>query len=97
MMTMNEKFSAEFKKWKIQNLFNFNLFNEFQLKNFLSFLFEKPPQPVEPWSNVLDAFEHSNICVQPKKLLPNELPQSEDCLTLNVYVPGTAVLSHDIK
>ena len=90
-------FISEFKKWKVQNVFNFNLFNEFQLENFLSFRIVKPPQPVEPWSNLLDAFEHGNICVQPKKLFPNELPQSEDCLTLNIYVPGTVVLSHDIK
>lgn len=62
--------------------------NEF-LENIFFFL--KPPQPVE-WNNVLDAFEHGNSCVQPKEFLSNPVPLSEDCLTLNVYVPGKIVI-----
>lgn len=65
------------------------------MKNFLLKYFNlnislnfKPPQPVESWNNILDAIEHGSTCVQPRKLIPNPLPQNENCLFLNVYVPG---------
>ncbi|XP_055303123.1 carboxylic ester hydrolase-like [Sitodiplosis mosellana] len=48
----------------------------------------KAPEPIESWTNVLNAFEHRRICVQPGNLLPSPFPQSEDCLTLNIYVPA---------
>lgn len=49
----------------------------------------KAPEPVESWKPaVLDAFEHGKVCIQPGMYLPRSLSQSEDCLTLNIYVPG---------
>ncbi|XP_055310975.1 juvenile hormone esterase-like [Sitodiplosis mosellana] len=48
----------------------------------------KVPEPVESWNHVLDAFEHGKICVQPGKLVPQPFAQSEDCLTLNIFVPA---------
>lgn len=50
----------------------------------------KAPEPKEPWSPaVIDAFEHGPICLQPSEgpLATSHL-QSEDCLLLNIYVPG---------
>ncbi len=53
-----------------------------------------PPQPVVPWSGVRPAKEFGAICVQPIPLMPppgmvpEDEPQSEDCLYLNVWTPG---------
>lgn len=46
--------------------------------------------PIEPWTpRVLDAFEHGPICIQLFiPLFGNSQAQSEDCLFLNIYVPG---------
>lgn len=54
------------------------------------FLLQKAPVPIDPWKpKVLDAFEHGPICIQPVvTIMDLPFPQSEDCLTLNVYVPG---------
>ena len=53
-----------------------------------------PPQPVEPWEDVLDVSEDVDIkCVQYGFLYdegPPEVSGSEDCLYLNVYVPENA-------
>lgn len=49
----------------------------------------KVPEPIESWApNVLDAFEHGHICFQDERFVVQPWPQSEDCLTLNVYIPG---------
>jgi para-nitrobenzyl esterase len=60
----------------------------------------KPPQPREPWSGVRDATEYGGICPQLGSLVDKAqsdervigtvryLPQSEDCLVLNVWTPG---------
>lgn len=40
-----------------------------------------PPQPVTPWSGVLNASSFSSVCPQMGR------PGKEDCLYLNVYVP----------
>jgi len=51
----------------------------------------KPPEPVEPWTAVLDATEFGPACPQDPD--PHEMaegtPTSEDCLTLNVWTPST--------
>lgn len=75
--------------WKI--LQNHIEFPPFDLQLFYDwFAFSKPPVPIESWSpTVLNAFEHGKICIQPVKLeFGNIQPQDEDCLFLNIYVPG---------
>lgn len=48
------------------------------------------PQPVRAWSDVRDASAYGFSAVQPKSPLPGMQvgPQSEDCLTLNIYTPA---------
>ncbi len=53
----------------------------------------KPPVPVEPWSDVLDATKYSPIAIQPPSRLEAQfgepMPQSEaECLTLNIWTQG---------
>lgn len=50
------------------------------------------PQPVEPWSGVLDATEFGGSCVQGTGWDPgyDKPTLSEDCLYLNVYRPSDA-------
>lgn len=49
----------------------------------------KPPQPVKPWSGILDCKEYAPICPQQRtRLTPEEAEQSEDCLYLNVFTPA---------
>ncbi|HPQ28595.1 MAG TPA: carboxylesterase family protein [Desulfobacteraceae bacterium] len=43
----------------------------------------KEPQPVKPWEGVLKTVEFGPACPQPQNL-----PQSEDCLYLNVWTPA---------
>jgi para-nitrobenzyl esterase len=53
-----------------------------------------PPEPAEPWSGVRPARAFGPICPQatPERRFPDvqSLPQSEDCLLLNVYAPVDA-------
>ncbi|XP_055308597.1 esterase B1-like [Sitodiplosis mosellana] len=52
----------------------------------------KAPEPAESWSPIIrDAFEHSAICIQPR-IYTEPFTKSENCLTLNIYVPS--VFSH---
>jgi para-nitrobenzyl esterase len=42
------------------------------------------PQPVQPWSHVRDASQFGPACLQ-----TDDIPKSEDCLTLNVWRPAS--------
>lgn len=47
------------------------------------------PEPIDPWHpNVVNAYNYRNTCMQP--YYPDEIVTgtSEDCLYLNIYVPG---------
>lgn len=49
----------------------------------------RPPRPVEPWTEPLDATDPGPICPQTSDILETtDVPQSEDCLTVNVWTPG---------
>lgn len=49
----------------------------------------KAPEPAEQWRpKVLDAFDHANTCIRSEIVTFDKAPQSEDCLALNIYVPG---------
>lgn len=48
----------------------------------------KAPEPVEPWNHLWNAYEHGRICIQPGNPVQQPFPHNEDCLTLNIYVPG---------
>jgi para-nitrobenzyl esterase len=52
-----------------------------------------PPQPVEPWTDVLDATHFGAIAPQNDSPLENmlgaqDVPSGEDCLFLNVFTPA---------
>lgn len=53
----------------------------------------KPPQPVQPWKDVRNAQSYGSHCMQIGQfadMVFHDPGESEDCLTLNVWTPGTA-------
>lgn len=51
------------------------------------------PQPASNWSGVRDASKFGAICMQaprPKGMAYEKLPESEDCLSLNIWSPNIA-------
>lgn len=47
------------------------------------------PVPIASWKpQILDAFGYGNSCIQQSNAIGNSGPESEDCLYLNVFVPG---------
>lgn len=48
---------------------------------------------MDSWKpTVLDAFQHGKVCIYAGHFMPVPLPQSEDCLSLNIYIPGKTFL-----
>lgn len=47
------------------------------------------PKPMEPWKpTILDAFEFGRKCIQLGSISFDSYFESEDCLFLNIYIPG---------
>ena len=72
------------------------------VKSYLGIPFAKAerfeyPVPPDEWTSTLYANKTDKICPQPN-LSPAKLPlMSEDCLQLNVYVPGNATSSSALE
>lgn len=57
----------------------------------------RPPETAVPWEKILDASKFGPACLQKipaQEAVRNDGPQSEDCLTLNVWVPDQRLNSH---
>ncbi|XP_074603932.1 acetylcholinesterase-1-like [Brevipalpus obovatus] len=52
------------------------------------------PQPMDKWTDVVEATELPPVCLQPRLSLRQvRQPMSEDCLYLNIITPGDALMS----
>ncbi|XP_013395779.1 carboxylesterase 1C [Lingula anatina] len=47
------------------------------------------PQPVSNWTGIRNTTAYGAVCMQEEMLISHGTQMSEDCLTLNVFVPGT--------
>ncbi len=52
----------------------------------------RAPQPATPWTGTRDASHYGPVCPQPP--FATNAPQSEDCLTLNVWTPHASHADH---
>lgn len=66
----------------------------------VNLIYSQDPEPVEPWSSVLDATQPTPLCPQ----LPymdliswnwNDIVGDEDCLLLNVFSPKVHFDAHE--
>jgi para-nitrobenzyl esterase len=48
----------------------------------------QPPQPPVAWTAPRDASQFGPACPQPEASWMESMPQSEDCLTLNIWTPA---------
>lgn len=59
------------------------------IRNLWQQYFCQAPVPITSWKpKVIDAFQYGNSCIQQSAAIGFWGPQSEDCLYLNVFVPG---------
>ncbi|MBF6061464.1 carboxylesterase family protein [Nocardia terpenica] len=57
----------------------------------------RSPQPVTPWTGTRDATRSGPVCRQPAAPeMPRQLPQSEDCLTLDITTPPAGGTEHPV-
>lgn len=55
----------------------------------IGFVQLQAPEPIGIWApHVYVASEHGFMCIQPGIYYEDQFPQDEDCLYLNIYVPG---------
>lgn len=88
---------------QIQGTFNTTLLHNRLYYSFLGIPYAEPPigelrfkapVKIKPWEHTLDASEYGPPCAQPDVTL-NKFSGSEDCLTLNIFVPATGMLFKD--
>lgn len=81
----------------VRGILNETLFNQKPYVSYRGIPFAKPPVgelrfkapvPIDPWApGILDAFEYSKACSQILELR-TDTPSAEDCLYVNIFVPG---------
>lgn len=67
----------------------FSISYELPFINFCLNVEIQAPKPIEPWKpSILDAFKFGNKCIQLGLISFDSYFESEDCLFLNIYIPG---------
>ncbi|XP_031626976.1 esterase B1-like [Contarinia nasturtii] len=90
----NEQYkTVKTKSGLVRGLRQYTIWHEKPFYSFRGIPYAKPPvgelrfkatEPVDPWSNIIDAFEYPPRCSQRYK---SSRPTSENCLFLNIFVP----------